>query len=287
MRRPALAAFLALMLLPSALSATWSIIAIDRTTGRIVISSATCAATAPNQLKLLQAIVIPGLGVAAAQAGVDRTHENQKLIFREMQRGTHPTEIIRMLEDDPNIERRQFGIIDMQGRTAGRSGSGNRAVAMDLQGESDDGILWAIQGNIIATEEALTAAATIMQRTWRHRTTTVTITSISWSCRRTSVLTKMRTPSGHYECGTTRGRRPTARRSESKSAILPDRVDGERSLCVNALLPTPAPTSRHRLKCDTETHASGTVGAPVPLSDPPQFSAPDTESQRPVVHPHR
>lgn len=163
MRRPALAAFLALMLLPSALSATWSIIAIDRTTGRIVISSATCAATAPNQLKLLQAIVIPGLGVAAAQAGVDRTHENQKLIFREMQRGTHPTEIIRMLEDDPNIERRQFGIIDMQGRTAGRSGSGNRAVAMDLQGESDDGILWAIQGNIIATEEALTAAATIMQ----------------------------------------------------------------------------------------------------------------------------
>lgn len=163
MRRTALVTFLALMLLPSAVSATWSIIAIDRTTGRIVISSATCAATAPNQLKLLQAIVIPGVGVAAAQAGVDRTHENQKLIYQELQRGTHPVEIIRMLEQDPNIERRQFGIIDMQGRTAGRSGGGNRAVSMDLQGESDDGILWAIQGNIIATEEALTAAATIMQ----------------------------------------------------------------------------------------------------------------------------
>ena len=36
----------------------------------MVISSATCAATAPNQLKLLQAIVLPGIGVAAAQAGV-------------------------------------------------------------------------------------------------------------------------------------------------------------------------------------------------------------------------
>ncbi|MDA0330024.1 MAG: DUF1028 domain-containing protein [Gemmatimonadetes bacterium] len=148
---------------PAPVAATWSIIAIDRTTGRVVISSATCAATAPNQLKLLQAIVVPGVAVAAAQAGVDRTHENQKLIFRELERGTPPADIIRMLEEDPNIERRQFGIIDLQGRGAGRSGSGNGAVSMDLRGESDDGIIWGVQGNIIATEEALTAAATIMQ----------------------------------------------------------------------------------------------------------------------------
>jgi uncharacterized Ntn-hydrolase superfamily protein len=163
MRRVLLTLVFAVLLTPVSASATWSIIAIDRNTGRIVISSATCAATAPNQLKLLQAIVVPGIGVAAAQAGVDRTHENQKLIYRELENGTHPDAIIRMLEEDPNIERRQFGIIDMQGRSAGRSGSGNGVVSMDLQGESDDGILWAVQGNIIATEEALTAAATIMQ----------------------------------------------------------------------------------------------------------------------------
>ncbi len=162
-RAPILLAGTVLLALPSAASATWSIIAIDRNTGRVVISSATCAATAPDQLKLLQAIVVPGVGVAAAQAGVDRTHENQKLIFRELQRGTYPVRIIRMLEEDPDIERRQFGIIDIQGRTAGRSGARNGAVSMDLQGESDDGIIWSVQGNIIATEEALTAAATIMQ----------------------------------------------------------------------------------------------------------------------------
>ena len=121
MRRIMLASIFALLALPASASATWSIVAIDRDTGRIVISSATCAATAPNQLKLLQAIVLPGIGVAAAQAGVDRTHENQKLIYREMRSGTHPTEIIRLLEEDPDIERRQFGIIDMLGRTAGRS----------------------------------------------------------------------------------------------------------------------------------------------------------------------
>jgi len=163
LRRTIIAVALAALLLPASASATWSIIAIDRATGRMVISSATCAATAPNQLKLLQAIVIPGVAIAAAQAGVDRTHENQKLIYAELQRGTDPAAIIRMLRDDPRIENRQFGIIDMQGRTAGHSGAENGNVSRDLQGESDDGIIWAVQGNIIATEEALTAAATIMQ----------------------------------------------------------------------------------------------------------------------------
>ena len=163
MRRVLLVAILALLTTPLAASATWSIIAIDLRTGRMVIASATCAATAPNQLKLLQAVVVPGVGVAAAQAGVDRTHENQKLIFQELQKGTAPADIIQMLRQDPNIARRQFGIIDVEGRTAGFSGEGNGAVSMDLQGESDDGILWGVQGNIIATEEALTAAATIMQ----------------------------------------------------------------------------------------------------------------------------
>ena len=161
--RRVLLALLVTLLLPSAASATWSIIAIDMKTGRLVISSATCAATAPDQLKQLQAIVVPGIGIAAAQAGVDRTHENQRLIYRELQMGTDPVEIIRMLEQDPNVERRQFGIIDMQGRTAGRSGSGNSAVSMDIQGQSADGILYSVQGNIIATEAALTEAAAIMQ----------------------------------------------------------------------------------------------------------------------------
>jgi hypothetical protein len=170
MRRVLLTALSALFLMPSAVSATWSIIAIDRNTGRMVISSATCAATAANQLKLLQAVVVPGIGIAAAQAGVDRTHENQKLIYRELQAGTFPTRIIEMLEEDPDIERRQFGIIDMRGRTAGRSGAGNGNFSRDFQGESDDGIVWSVQGNIIATEEALVAAALIMQ----HSTASLT-----------------------------------------------------------------------------------------------------------------
>jgi uncharacterized Ntn-hydrolase superfamily protein len=154
---------LAAFTLPAPASATWSVIAMDRNTGRVVISSATCAAQGPNQLKLLQAIVIPGIGVAAAQAGVDRTQANHRLIFDEMRRRTHPEQIIRMLESDPSIENRQFGIVDMLGRRAGRTGSENRDVALHMSGETDDGIIWSVQGNIIATTEALTEAARIME----------------------------------------------------------------------------------------------------------------------------
>jgi hypothetical protein len=156
-------ALLFALFLPAPASATWSIIAIDMRTGRMVIASATCAAQGPNQLKLLQAIVVPGVGVAAAQAGVDRTQANHRLIFDELRRRTHPEQIIRMLETDPAVERRQFGIVDMLGRSAGRSGSGNRDVALDIQGMSPDSILYSVQGNIIATTEALTEAAGIMQ----------------------------------------------------------------------------------------------------------------------------
>ena len=164
MNRKRLAGILfAFLLMPLPVEATWSIIAVDTNTGRVVISSATCAAQGPNQLKLLQAIVIPGVGVAAAQAGVDRTQANHRLIFQEMLRATHPEQIISMLEADPNFARRQYGIVDLRGRTAGHSGEGNSAVSMDIAGESEDGIVYSVQGNIIASSEALIEAARIMQ----------------------------------------------------------------------------------------------------------------------------
>ncbi len=150
-------------LVPSAASATWSIIAVDRETGRVVIASATCAATGPDQLKLLQAVVVPGVGVAAAQAGVDRTHANQRLIFDELGKGTDPEEIIRLLESDPEIDRRQFAIADLQGRTTGRTGASNRDAAMDIQGVARDGIVYGVQGNIMASEETMLEAAHLMQ----------------------------------------------------------------------------------------------------------------------------
>src|SRR5262245_64278528 len=96
--------------------ATWSVIAVDRSTGRVVIASATCVNNDDQFLKGVQAVVVPGKGVAACQAAVDNTHQNQMLVFRELQKGTHPKAIIELLSADPAFQRRQFGILDLEGR---------------------------------------------------------------------------------------------------------------------------------------------------------------------------
>ena len=145
--------------------ATWSVIAVDKGRGTIVIASATCVTQASlekfpaKDLRDLQAVVVPGVGVAAAQAGVDATRANQRLIFAELQKGTPPNQIIELLKQDPNIERRQFGIVDMQGRMAGFSGARNLPVSLDRHGRvAGTEIYYAIQGNILASEAVVNEA---------------------------------------------------------------------------------------------------------------------------------
>src|SRR3989440_10674997 len=110
---------------PSRALATWSVIAVDRSTGRVVIASATCVDRDDEFLKGVQAVVVPGKGVAACQAAVDNTHANQMVVFQELQKGTDPKTIIEMLSSDPQFQTRQFGIVDLQGRAAGQSGLGH------------------------------------------------------------------------------------------------------------------------------------------------------------------
>lgn len=141
---------------PLSVFATWSVLAVDRATGRIVIASATCVSQAslerfPSKgLMDVQAIVVPGFGIAAAQAGVDRTRANQMLIYQELRNGTHPSAIIQLLMADSSIQRRQFGIVDLQGRFAGFSGARNGAASLDVQGQvAGTQIFYSIQGNIL------------------------------------------------------------------------------------------------------------------------------------------
>jgi uncharacterized Ntn-hydrolase superfamily protein len=143
--------------------ATWSVVALDRKTGSLVIASATCVTgqglASRGGLKGIQAVVVPGKGIAAAQAGVDATRANQMLIFSELQKGTSPTEIITMLKADPRIESRQFGILDLQGRMAGFSGATNGATSLDVQGQvAGTEIFYSIQGNILANAAVVNEA---------------------------------------------------------------------------------------------------------------------------------
>jgi hypothetical protein len=149
MRRVALF-LLSLVALPATASATWSVIAVDRSTGRVVIASATCVDRDDQFLMGVQAVVVPGMGVAACQAGVDNTHQNQMLVFRELQKGTDPKAIIEQLSADPAFQTRQFGIVDLKGRSAGHSGLTNGYVSQDVHGQvPGTEIFYSIQGNIL------------------------------------------------------------------------------------------------------------------------------------------
>jgi hypothetical protein len=149
MRRVALF-LLSLLALPATASATWSVIAVDRSTGRVVIASATCVDRDDQFLMGVQAVVVPGKGVAACQAGVDNTHQNQMLVFRELEKGTEPKAIIEQLSADPAFQTRQFGIVDLQGRSAGHSGLTNGYVSQDIHGQvPGTEIFYSIQGNIL------------------------------------------------------------------------------------------------------------------------------------------
>ena len=148
--RRALLALVSLFLLPSSAFATWSVIAVDRASGRVVIASATCVDRDDQFLMGVQAVVVPGKGVAACQAGVDGTHKNQMLVFEELKKGTDPKRIIELLSADPAYQSRQFGILDLQGRSAGHSGLTNGYVSQDIQGQvPGTEIFYSIQGNIL------------------------------------------------------------------------------------------------------------------------------------------
>src|SRR5258708_28781427 len=154
MKRVLLAVILVLTVHSSAW-ATWSVIAIDKKSGQVIIASATCVAEGgcpkaralgSRDLMDLQAVIVPGVGVAACQAGADNTHKNQMTVFEELKKGTEPKKIIEILHMDPDIERRQFGILDMQGRTAGHNGSGNSTASLYVPGHVGD-FYFKVQGN--------------------------------------------------------------------------------------------------------------------------------------------
>src|SRR6476660_5758429 len=161
-----IAVLLVLAALQGQAFATWSVIAVDRKTGQVVIASATCvpqqafAGFPAKGLKDVQAIIIPGVGVAAAQANVDRTRLLQKRIADELNRGTDPARIIDMLNaDDQNHPSRQYGIVDLKGRAAGYSGATNGKQSLDRQGRVEGTeVYFSIQGNILTGDDVVEEA---------------------------------------------------------------------------------------------------------------------------------
>jgi uncharacterized Ntn-hydrolase superfamily protein/photosystem II stability/assembly factor-like uncharacterized protein len=160
-----------LSLVPLEALATWSVLAVDQSTGRLVISTATCvsqsvfAGTRFKTLAAIQAVVVPGRGVAAAQALADPTGADQTLIRRALAEGTPPERILQRLMSEPAIQARQFAILDVEGRTAEFSGREVPPAALRVQGRiARPRIAYSIEGNTLRSDAVVLNAERAFER---------------------------------------------------------------------------------------------------------------------------
>ena len=147
--------FLGMLLLAVPARATWSILIIDMATGEVAIGIATCLTgldLRPNTI-----VVVPGVGVAAAQSFVGPLSLRQ-LIRAEMIAGTSPLQILALLQAaDPSHQSRQYGIADTLGRAATFTGTGAGAFAGGLTGQVGT-LVYTVQGNVLTGMPVLSAA---------------------------------------------------------------------------------------------------------------------------------
>jgi len=155
-----------ILLLASKAFATWSILAVDTASGQMVVASATCLQQSvfprlgARDLRDVQAVVVPGKGIAVGQAAIDTARRNQQSIQAELGKGTDPARILELLKmQDPAVESRQFGILDLQGKSIGFSGRGNGANALSESGKTGSTLYYQMQGNILANDDVIHDAA--------------------------------------------------------------------------------------------------------------------------------
>lgn len=145
---PLLAAAGLLLAAPAA-RATFSLCAIDPATGEAGVAVTTRVPFVGRAVPWARA----GVGAVATQASTAVEYGRQGLDLLEQ--GVAPQEAIaRLLADDKARERRQLGLIDMQGRTAAHTGAENNAWAGSRQGRN-----YTVQGNILVGREVIDAVA--------------------------------------------------------------------------------------------------------------------------------
>jgi Family of unknown function (DUF1028)/Invasin, domain 3/FG-GAP-like repeat len=144
--------------------ATWSIILIDMRTREIAAGSATCLTT--FDLQAGTPVILTGVGAATAQSFVDSTGQNRVFIRDKLALGVAPADIITGLATfDTGHQTRQYGIVDVLGRTATFSGTGGNQWAGGQTGQFQNvhlgqtgTIAYAIQGNILTGQCVVDAA---------------------------------------------------------------------------------------------------------------------------------
>jgi len=154
--RRALALLLAFLALVAPARATWSIIAVDLATGEVCVASATCLQAFDLQAGL--AVLVPGVGGAAAQSQIDSSGANRLAIWNGLQAGTDPAAILAALAlSDVNHQKRQYGIVDFAHAPLTFTGTGAGNAKGGVAGASGT-LRYAIQGNVLTGIQVVQAA---------------------------------------------------------------------------------------------------------------------------------
>ena len=147
--------FAFLLLFSSPAHATFSIAAIDPDTGEAAVVVTTRVPFVGRAVPWVRA----GVGAVATQSWTVVEYGRNGLDLLEKK--IAPAEAIeQLLKDDTGREKRQLGIIDMQGRTASFTGKENGAWAGSRQGKN-----YTVQGNILVGPEVLDAVAAHLDST--------------------------------------------------------------------------------------------------------------------------
>lgn len=138
---------------------TFSIVAIDRATGESGVAVTTRRPCVGNAVPWVR----PGVGAVATQGGTRLEYGNDLLDLLE--RGVAPQAAMdQVVAADSGRERRQVGVIDMQGRTAQWTGSGQRGA--EDRGDwvaERRGATYAVQGNSLVSTEVVDRVADAFQ----------------------------------------------------------------------------------------------------------------------------
>ena len=142
--------------------ATWSIVMVDTVTGEVCIGIATCLVgfdLIPNTV-----VVVPGVGVAAAQSFVGPL-SLRDMIRQALLAGTPVATILSQLAAaDPGHQSRQYGIVGVTHGMLTFTGSGAGAWAGGLTGQVGS-IMYAIQGNVLTGNAVITSAESALLTT--------------------------------------------------------------------------------------------------------------------------
>jgi len=132
------------------LHGTFSICAIDRKSGETGVAVTTRVPFVGRAVPWVRA----GVGAVATQAWTVVEYGPRALDLMQKKRLAPEEAIRRLLADDRGRERRQIGVIDMQGRSHAFTGSENGTWAGSRQGPD-----YTVQGNLLVGKEVVDAVA--------------------------------------------------------------------------------------------------------------------------------